>query len=449
MNVTLGSGKAVHYSTTPEGFMPGPDCGGNRATERYTVTSADVTCKRCLTIVARVAERAAEEAEIEALTTGEPVVDNTPADTAKIAPAINTTDKGDTDTMAETTPITDYDRIAEEINSNVERARSLAEADNVEALEELNTETETLISRLPSRGKRPGTERTWTQYKKDKRAEFKAAATVQEKPAKAEPKAEVATLETKDYATVEGVTELVTMGAERVTDGVTAHIKTSSLAKDIASVLLDIRRRIHNKDGNPDLTARTDAAKKAASAIYAAAGESLGKGDLDAYDVEESVKKLRRAVQHQMSDVQAAYLRGLDESPEEAALFAKILEGKPEDTPVALWVANHYDLKLKGQGEIARERYHEKKALEAGEAIKTSGEGAEGGEGEGEGEGGEGAATPTPDEHVKAVVAKLIKDIKAAKPDDFENASEETKDAVRAQLEEASKALKAMVAAVL
>lgn len=412
MNVTLGSGKAVHYSTTPEGFMPGPDCGGNRATERYTKTNADVTCKRCLTIMAKAAEAEA--------TTGE-----------KEAPMAEKS----TTTEAPTT-----ERLVEEIDANIERAASLAEAENVDALTELDKETETLISKLSGTGS--------IKLKKEKRNAFKAAATVQEKPKakKAEPKAEVATLETKDYTDVEGVSELVTMGAEKVTDGVTAHIKTSSLAKDIASVLLDIRRRVHNKEGNPDITARTDAAKKAASAIYVAAGESLGKGDLDAFDVEESVKKLRRAVQHQMSDVQAQYLRELDNSPEEAALFTKVLEDKPEDVPVSQWVANAYDLKLKGQGELARERYHEKKALEAGEKPA---EGAEGGEGEGEGGEGAGSTTQTPDEHVKAVVAKLIKDIKGAKPDEFESASEETKDAVRAQLEEASKALKAMITAVL
>ncbi|CAA07123.2 unnamed protein product [Lomovskayavirus C31] len=55
--VTLGGGKAVHYSTTPDGFMASPACGGNRASERYVPTDADVTCKRCAKILAAEAER--------------------------------------------------------------------------------------------------------------------------------------------------------------------------------------------------------------------------------------------------------------------------------------------------------------------------------------------------------------------------------------------------------
>jgi hypothetical protein len=67
-NVTLGGGKAVHAGTalTVKGvkYAASPDCGGNRATERYRETAMSVTCRRCLkATAARAAELAAAEAE--------------------------------------------------------------------------------------------------------------------------------------------------------------------------------------------------------------------------------------------------------------------------------------------------------------------------------------------------------------------------------------------------
>lgn len=321
----------------------------------------------------------------------------------------------------------------EEITANMERVRSLAEAENTEGAEALSKETDGLIASLPAK------ERTKL------RADLRKAATAapQTVIVPAPQAAEVATLETANYADAEGVSDLVDLGAAKVTESVNLHLKGSQSAKAVAAVILDIRRRLTNKEGYPDLSARSDAAKKAASAMYQAAGAQITG---DAYDVEESVKKMRRAVQLQMSDVMAEYLRGLDDSEEEAAHFAKIMEGQPEGTKVSQAVADHYGLKLKGQIELAREKYQAAKELEA-----ASGEGAEGEGAEGEGEEAEGTETAesTPDERVEATVKKIMKDLKAAKPEDFEQASEEAKGAARKSLEEASKALKAMIAATL
>jgi hypothetical protein len=68
VNVTLGHGKAVHAGTalTVKGtkYAASPDCGGNRATERYYETNQPVTCRRCLKALAARAEMlAAAEAE--------------------------------------------------------------------------------------------------------------------------------------------------------------------------------------------------------------------------------------------------------------------------------------------------------------------------------------------------------------------------------------------------
>jgi hypothetical protein len=69
VNVTLGSGKAVHAgrAATVNGikYTASPDCGGNRAGERYRQTTFKVTCKRCIKATAARAEMLAD-AETEA-----------------------------------------------------------------------------------------------------------------------------------------------------------------------------------------------------------------------------------------------------------------------------------------------------------------------------------------------------------------------------------------------
>jgi uncharacterized Zn finger protein (UPF0148 family) len=347
-----------------------------------------------------------------------------------------------------TTETNEHVTTVEQITANVERAGSLAEAENAEGLEELGKETETLISSLPSRGKveLPGRDKavTFAALKKELRDAWRGASQAQPKPEpKPAPKAEV--IPAKDYTAYEGVSELVAMGAERVAEGVRMHIKTSTTAKEIAHVILDMWRRIPNKDGNPDITGASDPAKKASSALYKAAGEALG-GE-DAYEVEQAVKKLMRAVQTQRTDVRAEYLRSLDEDTEDAAEerkhFAKMLEGKGEDIPVSEFLANSYGVGLKGEIQKARERYQAQ--LESGkgngEAIRTSGGGDADQDDDDE---------PTnPDDEIRAMVRRLRADIRKAKPEAFEAATDEAKSEVRDQLIELQDALKAMITATL
>lgn len=338
---------------------------------------------------------------------------------------ITDTTNGEAPTMADKSPTAAERHAAtrEEVTANIERVRSLAEAENTEGAKELSEVTDKLIASLPAK------------ERMKLRAELTEAG--QAKPQVPATTGTVATLATEDYTAVEGAVELRDLGAAKVTESVNLHIKGTHTAKEVAAVVLDIRRRMTNKDGHPDLTGRSNAAKTIASDMYKAAGAAITGDD---FDVETSVKKMVRSVQNQMSDVMAAYLRGLDESPEEAAHFAKIMEGQPEGTKVSEAVAAHYGLKLKGATEIAREKYEAAKELEAGsegaEADTEDGEGSE-------------AEEETPDEKVAATVKKIVRDLRAAKPEDFENASEEAKKAARTSLEEANKALKAMIAATL
>jgi tetratricopeptide (TPR) repeat protein len=314
-------------------------------------------------------------------------------------------------------------KVIEQIDANIERALSLTDP---EAIKELEEENEALVSSLSGKGS--------IKVKTEKRAAFTEAANTMPEDVSTEPtpKAEVEAVDPKDYSIYAGVTELIADGAARVSEGVKLHLKTSDLAKDVASIMLDMWHRIPNKDGNPDILGASHAAKEAARALYNKAGEGFEHN----YDTEEALNKLQRAVQHQRSDVRAKYLRSLDQDQDEQKRFAKALEAKPEDVSVSQFIADLYGTALKGHGEIQRERYQAK------QAITSGGEGApEATEEETE--------ETTPDVRVRSFVQKMKRDVSKAKPEDFEHASEETKEAVRAELEVLYAAVKKMITATL
>jgi hypothetical protein len=370
------------------------------------------------------------------------------------------TDQGETMAKSTTTTAEDatsaeetINKAVEQIKANIERAASLAEAENAEGLAELAKENEALVSSLPSRGKFG--DESFAKLKARLRAEFRAAAQVQEKPA---AKAVAVAAKAKEGAPVkawdqfEGVKELVTLGAEKVAEGVRLHKKTSDLAKEIAAVTFDMWTRIPNKDEIPDLKGTSDQAKKAAGEMYRLAGEGFER----TMENEDALRKLQRSVQTQRTDVRAKWLRELDEDTTDGAdgraLYGTKLADKPDDMSVSEFVATKLygsAAMLKGEGEKSLERWHAKQqALEAaGSNNDDQGEGE--GEGEGSGEGGGTSEDTTPDERVTRLVKKLKADIGKAKPEDFEAASEKTRETVREELEKLYKAVKEMISATL
>ncbi|AUG87290.1 immunity repressor [Streptomyces phage Rowa] len=487
MQIQRGNGKVHTVSPTHDDrFMPLPECGGNRSAEGYHTTNAPVDCKKCLVILEKAAAKAETTTEGETVTTetnprdaafeqgralgmdhaeahdyaarvvatseNPDVTGHQGAESANVAPG-NTNQEDQGETMAENTtteaPKLDVTEEAgkaalEQIDANIERAKVLATEDNAEALEELGKETETIISNLSGKGS--------IKAKKEKRDAWKAAVEAAAKPKAEVKKVSTGTVQAKTWDQYEGTKELVNLGAQKVAEGITAHVKVSNLAKEIADITLDVALRIPNKADTPDIMFDSDAAKKAARAVY---DEALPLFE-DNYDNASALKKLIRSAQDFRSDARAQWLRSLDQDDETGAerraIMGKVLEGKPEDVPASEWVANVYGTSTIGQAERKRLAYQEKKNKELtanGEPIKTTGEGGEG-EGEGEGEGsGTSAETTTPDERVTKVTEKIIKDITSAKPEDFEASSDETKEAVRKRLEEAKKAITAMIAATL
>lgn len=310
------------------------------------------------------------------------------------------------------------ENLAEEITANIERMVSLAEAENVDAMEELHAQTEDLITQLSGKGS--------IALKKDFRDRLRGAAAAQPKPA---PKPDAgAAVAVKDYTEIAGVPELVAEGAQRMAEGVRLHLKASVTAKEIAEITLDMWSRIPDKSGYPDIKGTSAAAKAASKALYEAAGQGFER----TLDNENALTSLQRSVQNQRSDVRAEYLRSLDDDSDDAAedrkRFGALLANKPDGVPASKFIADHYGVKLKGTLELQREAYAQRKEL---------------------GDGSDEAEELTPDERVAALVRKMKRDVSTAKIDDFEAASDEVKKTAREELIVLGDAVKSMVTALL
>jgi hypothetical protein len=295
------------------------------------------------------------------------------------ATARGAANKGSSEMAAKQTATADHSATLEQIAANIERAASLAEAENVEGLGELSAETEKLISSLPARGKAPNGE-TWTSEKKNARAAFKAAATVAEKPEPKVVKAAEVKLSTEDYHSVKGVPELVTKGAKLFADGTRMHVKLGNVATEIARVLLEIRVSMTDKAGVPDIKASSQGAKSASSDIITQAGELFRAGgdeNLTREDGEKILKKLQKSVQNAMPTVRAEYLRELDSKPEEAQRFELITKDAGEGKSVSEAVAEYYGVALVSRYELEKSRKSDDADTDGDDEGESDTEGSE------------------------------------------------------------------------
>ncbi|MGW2591674.1 hypothetical protein ACWCXC_15615 [Streptomyces sp. NPDC001515] len=317
----------------------------------------------------------------------------------------------------------------DQVKANAERVKALlieAGEGSGEAAEELDRETEAIISALSGKGS--------IKIKTELRSAWKES--VAEGLKRGPVSGEVAV---KTWDQYEGTEELVSMGAEKLAEGVKLNIKAGTVAKEVAALVFDVWTRIENKDGNPDLKGDSNAAKEASGELLRRAGQ----GFEDSYDTQRALKRLMRSVQDFRSDVRAEWLRSLDGNDEVAQerreLVASVLENKPEGEKASEWVATAYGTDTIGQTERKRLAYHQKQAAlaaaQSGEESENVPETA--------------ASQSTPDERVAQMAKRVMKDITAATPADFEAASEETRKAARDQLEAVIAKLKAFVAATI
>jgi hypothetical protein len=329
-------------------------------------------------------------------------------------------------------------KVIEQIDANVERVRSLAEAENAEGAKALHDETEALISTLTGKGS--------IAVKKDKRAALTAASVVEPKAETPAPAANVpATLETVDYHAIPGMDNLIKAGADKVKEGVSLGLKMTDVAADVARVQLEMRQHMRNKAGLPDLLAESKYTKNAAKEIYDTAAKGLAADDVLAKSAHASLKK---GAQNRMSDVIVDFLRTLDEQPEFAReFFPAAIEKHADKTPTeavyAFYEEHGTTLPRKGRTELAREAAREKaKELEAAKADKAEGEG------EGEGE-GNGASEVIPVEYVSGYIAKLTKANKGMKAEVFGKLTEDEKKSALDDLNAQLVIMKSLVAELM
>ncbi|KAF4408642.1 hypothetical protein [Streptomyces lycii] len=202
--------------------------------------------------------------------------------------------------------------IRDEIASNIEQLREMCDQHLRDTLAQ---QTGDLIEKLPV------SERKLLKIKVRHAVEGKAWGGAEK-------------LEAIDYAAVPGVMNLVQRGTKLVTSSVGAYIKAADLAKDLAAVLLDIRKCVRNKQGLPDLMGTTMEYRAASHAIYTAAGKQIAKNTSDAKAVSEAVDKLARAVRRQMSAQTVEYIKGLNRRKAEfRKAFPAAAEQYPHLTP--------------------------------------------------------------------------------------------------------------------
>jgi hypothetical protein len=393
-------------------------------------------CVACRVVIQKGEERGQELTEVDA--TG--IVSNLMEAASKAV----TKTEGDTVAKATETKAEDkYADTIEQISANIERAGSLAEAENAEGLEELNKETESLISGLPIRGKTPAGDKTWAAFKQESRNAFREAATV----AEPKPSTEVVTLETtEDYRSVEGMEDLINEGANVISEGVKLHLKASETAYNLGRNLLNVRLSIKVK-GAPDLKAKSQAYRDASGHLKAQAIVQLREAGVDEFDANEAAEKLWKSMQNQTGDVLADYAKEL-EGPRRTdwdGLFGEVAKAHPALSPSEA-VSAYYGIDLIGPREKARIKAREKselaaKAKQALEAGNTD----EAEELEDEIKSLDGKAEPTPGEKAKADVKKIKSGTKALAGVNPEELEDEDRKAVRDDIQAQIDALRDLV----
>lgn len=352
---------------------------------------------------------------------------------------------------------TNYAEIIEQIAANTERAASLAEAENVDGLKELEKENETLISSLPTRGRTPeGVDGlpanvTWAKYKQDARAAWREAATAQPKQ---QQTAEVVPLVTdEDWRKVEGMEALVNEGAGIIAEGVQLHLKASQTAYNLGRSLLKTRLAARYK-GAADLKARSQAVRDASSATKAFAVKQMLESGMDELDAQEAADKLWKSMNNQMGDVLADFAKELGSTDEGKALwesdaFALVREAHKElSAPEA--VAAYFNIDLVGPREKARLKAQQKRELAAkAEAALKAGKTDEAEELEAKVAELEGKKELTPAEKAEAQVKKVKSGTNGLSVEEIKELDDDAKKKLRKELEAQLDKLKDLIAATL
>ncbi|MDJ0462000.1 hypothetical protein [Streptomyces sp. H27-C3] len=269
------------------------------------------------------------------------------------------------------------DKAAEEIRTDIERLPSLIAEGKADAATELQAEIKAAYEAITGTGAAGVKAKLRAEANKAVKDAEKAVKDAEKAKAAKAPAAEVEILGTKDFTKVEGVPERITAAAEMVKE---VAAQKFARGKEVAEAIFDIRSHILDKEEDPDLTARSDQAKKASTSVYDTVLAGLPEeGTNESADIiREAIGDIKKDVRNAMGDVVVGYVRSLDTTPEdpeelkvveaERAKFKKALDANPDLKPSEA-IYKHYEkagkaLPSQTRAEIAKAN-REKKALEA------------------------------------------------------------------------------------
>lgn len=299
---TIGKGKVPHALLRGKTI-----CREQEAeAQNFENTHADTAiCANCAKLVRH---RTWTEEEIPAEAGETPAAETPTEDAGK---AEEPTPEGDG--KAEETPADKPDALTE-VGAILDRMEDDATYDPAN-MEEDGKRVEALLLELPN-GKRTANRMRLREARDAIVERVKAAAEATAAEAKA-----LAVLETTDYHAVPGAEELAEEGAAKVAAIRDAIGSAAEAANEAAHVQLHARRRFRNKDGLPDIDGKSQAWRDWSNDMNVKADIAV------TADLPEDEKKRRTLIQGsvraQMSQVRVDYVRALDHSPEEAALFLK------------------------------------------------------------------------------------------------------------------------------
>ncbi|MEU7177018.1 MULTISPECIES: hypothetical protein [Streptomyces] len=369
--------------------------------------------------------------------------------------ADTTEEKTEKDTMAAKATMTKavQEEVSAQIRGSIERLPSLIAEGKGDSAKELSEEIGKEIPKITGTGaaaikaklraELTKVEKDAKKAKADKEKAEKGAAKGGKKGAVVAISRETSTeaaLADKD------IKRLIAQGNEKVKELAENKFKGGH---QIAEIILDIRTRISNKDGHPDLVADSDAARKSSADVYDRLLEGLPEeGEAEWADaIRAEIGSIKKSARNAMVDVRANYIRSLDNSPEEAEKYKYALEAHPDKKPSEA-VAEFHGYELRTRAEIAKAN-REKKAIEKAkleEAVKAG----EMTEEEAEATlSADGKPEATPEQKATAEAKKLKRSAKALNADIVSTLDDKTKKALKEELEAVLESVKASITALL
>jgi hypothetical protein len=170
-------------------------------------------------------------------------------------------------------------------------------------------------------------------------------------------------LASENYKDDTEVVALVGQAAEKVRETTAAVVKGAQGANETAQLLFQVRERLSDKRGLPDLKATSQAYRDAAQAVYEQGGISTAGLDEES-DVYRERKRIQTSISGQMDAVRVQAVRALDGASEERrARYSGVKVNEGESLSDAVFRV--LKIKPKTALELKNEKNAQKRELEA------------------------------------------------------------------------------------